>query len=591
MREIDPIQLHEDLQQRVQKYLMTALPISSRFPTLKAEAERKLSAKDTLVKGPYVEALPDFPKGESLKDFVDRGVLHQGFAKLARAEYERPLHQHQAQAIHTICEEGKNLLVATGTGSGKTECFLYPVLDALLRADIDGDAGVRALLIYPLNALANDQLYHRLLPVIAGTLKEFGLTVGRYTGQTEHDTERARASIEENRPLMESLGGEIPDNWKISRDQMLEEPPHILVTNYAMLEHLLLLPKNRRLFEGADLKFVVLDEIHSYAGAQATEVALLLRKLKARYCSKGKQPLFIGTSASLSQEREAAEKIAQFAGDLFGSKFPLPLTAVRKPHHLLSKCKNAEALDAKDWAKLHEILTSMRQGEEPEAGWTTNHWNEMVIDATADCLLDENKPLKPALCAHFAGDPNVQKVAKLLASEKYIPFRRLAAAVFPGIDESVAEEGLKGMISVGSFARENEFSYPLLPARYHFFVTGIEDATIRLAGESESSDRFADIRFARVFRDESTDQERFRLMTCRKCGEAFFEAFESGARIRGTKTPGNYSRRSVFWLKPKESEVHSEDEISEDEESLSDPQLNDCFVHLDDFRIVDRLDD
>ena len=195
MREIDPILLHEDLQQRVQKYLTTALPISNRFPSLQAEVERKLSLKDTLVKGPYVEALPDFPKGESLKDFVEQGVLHEGFAKLTSAEFERPLHRHQAAAIRNICAEGKNLLVATGTGSGKTECFLYPLLDSLLKAGIHGRPGVRALLIYPLNALANDQLYHRLLPLIAGALKEFGITVGRFTGQTEHDTARARDAI------------------------------------------------------------------------------------------------------------------------------------------------------------------------------------------------------------------------------------------------------------------------------------------------------------------------------------------------------------------------------------------------------------
>ena len=351
MQEIDPIQLHEDLQQRVQKYLMTALPISDRFPTLKAEVERKLSVKDTLVKGPYVEALPDFPKGQSLKDFVEKGVLHKGFSRLSESEYKRPLHQHQAEAIQRICKKGKNLLVATGTGSGKTECFLYPLFDALLKANIQGRPGVRALLIYPLNALANDQLYHRLLPVIAVALKEFGLTVGRYTGQTEHDTDRARVAIEKNGLLMESLGGIIPDNWKISRDQMIAEPPHILVTNYAMLEHLLLLPKNRRLFEGADLKFVVLDEIHTYAGAQATEVALLLRKLKARYCQGGKEPFYVGTSASLSQEPEAAAKISQFAGDLFGSHFPPPLTAVRKPHHLLSINQCSEPIEAENWAK------------------------------------------------------------------------------------------------------------------------------------------------------------------------------------------------------------------------------------------------
>ncbi|MFN9026998.1 MAG: DEAD/DEAH box helicase, partial [Akkermansiaceae bacterium] len=194
---------------------------------------------------------------------------------------------HQDDAIQKIVVENKNIVVATGTGSGKTECFMFPMLDTLLKANISSRPGVRAILVYPLNALANDQLYSRLVPVIAGQLAKHGLTIGRYTGQTSSRDSRDKIERDlldtPNSQMRELFGNKIPDNWLLSRDEMLTNPPHVLVTNYAMLEHLLLLPRNAALFANADIKFMVLDEVHVYSGAQATEVALLLRKLKNRY--------------------------------------------------------------------------------------------------------------------------------------------------------------------------------------------------------------------------------------------------------------------------------------------------------------------
>lgn len=298
MKEIDPIQLHEDLKARVRRYLLTSLPISDRFPQLRKQAESALAEPDKLVKGPFVEALPDFPKGKSLEDHVKAGLLHEGFSRLKPTEFTRPLHQHQDQAIETIVGKHHNVVVATGTGSGKTECFLYPIIDQLLKAKVKGKPGVRALLVYPLNALANDQLYHRLVPALVCRLQEFGITIGCYTGQTNPSWKRDKfVETYLQDPYFKGMFGDtIPPNWLLSRTEMLETPPHVLVTNYAMLEHLLLLPRNAALFQGSDLKFIVLDEIHSYSGAQATEVALLLRKLQSRYC-KGIKVNCIGTSA------------------------------------------------------------------------------------------------------------------------------------------------------------------------------------------------------------------------------------------------------------------------------------------------------
>ena len=187
----------------------------------------------------------------SLKGLVDDGIFSRRWSRFTNSGvYERPLHLHQEVAIL----RDDNCLVATGTGSGKTEGFLYPLVDDLLKEPDLDQPGVRAILVYPLNALANDQLL-RIAALLLRDLDDPGISLGRYTGavasnasrEDEANKLRAMSSFEEIFPGME----EIPQNWRLSRDDMRNRPPHILITNYAMLEHILLLPKNRPLFNDA----------------------------------------------------------------------------------------------------------------------------------------------------------------------------------------------------------------------------------------------------------------------------------------------------------------------------------------------------
>ena len=158
MKETNPIELVEDLKTVLQRYIATTLPISRRYPSLGA-AFRDILAEQTLVEGPYVEALPDFEKGLSLEALLKKngGFVHDALGCLPTAG--RKLHKHQQRAMERASRDGKSMLVATGTGSGKTETFLYPIADQLLSESDPGRPGVRALLVYPMNALANDQLY------------------------------------------------------------------------------------------------------------------------------------------------------------------------------------------------------------------------------------------------------------------------------------------------------------------------------------------------------------------------------------------------------------------------------------------------
>ena len=218
------------------------------------------------------------------------------------------------------------MVVATGTASGKTESFLYPILFELYRQHLTGELekpGVRAMILYPMNALANDQ--RGRLGEICRDLREasstFQPTFGQYIGQTPEnarDKYRNAAARAEDR-----LPGEL-----VFREEMRQSPPHILLTNYSMLEYLLIRPDDSPLFDagrGAHWQFIVLDEAHQYRGARGMEMGMLIRRLKQRLRDGGRQDPFrcIATSATItsSQGDEDKRAVAEFARELFGEPF------------------------------------------------------------------------------------------------------------------------------------------------------------------------------------------------------------------------------------------------------------------------------
>ncbi|MBF6455553.1 DEAD/DEAH box helicase [Nocardia cyriacigeorgica] len=213
--------------------------------------------KDGMFKGPYVRLrLPFAPArgnwGMHLdwlpKNFVPYGHQAKAFERLSTKFQQRP----------------QPTLVTTGTGSGKTESFLIPILDHVVRAKKQGVAGMKALIIYPMNALANDQ-EQRLAKLISTHPELTGVTAGLYTGEQSSG----------GRTLV-SAEGLITD-----RRLMHDSPPDILLTNYKMLDHLLLRPDRAAMWRQSaqSLQYVVLDEFHTYDGAQGTDVAMLLRRL------------------------------------------------------------------------------------------------------------------------------------------------------------------------------------------------------------------------------------------------------------------------------------------------------------------------
>jgi ATP-dependent helicase YprA (DUF1998 family) len=593
-REVDPIRLQDNLSERMRRYLLTSLPISERFPNIGRQAREYLSRKDVLVKGPYLEGIPDFPKGASLQDLVQEKVLHEGFSALNPKVYARPLHKHQENAIRAVVSDGSNIVVATGTGSGKTECFLYPLIHRLLELNVKGRPGIRAILVYPLNALANDQLYQRLAPILTGELAKYGITVGRYTGQTKASDGRKDIEVRlmENESIRKFFPNGIPANWLLSREEMLKTPPHVLVTNYAMLEHLLLLPHNRDLFKNADLQFLILDEIHTYSGTQATEVSMLLRKLRHTY-AEGRSIRCIGTSASLSDDPSELPKVQKFARRLFEADFIPPISAKRLKHHLLNQPPRDSAMSVQQWIAAHKIFDEIR--DQSNTKGALNQWNDRMIEANIDLLVEpETESLSYALCHGLAKEPAIQKLVDTIeVSKGTLLLSDAAEQVFHGdgrLEDKM--DAIRAMVTLAAYAREDENGYPLIPARYHIFAKGIEEATFELVSERESDEHAQALQFARNFKDSETGNPRYRLLTCRKCGELYFEGYtkEAGSILYPTREGDRYRKREVFWLKPKEDIVISDDE-KEFDDVLSERIGGEVYIHPKTGRVNEFMPD
>ena len=533
MTTLDPLQLRNRLRETIQRYVATAVPVSrTRAPRL-AQAIRESLADDnlSLVQGPYLESLPDFEKCGTVRALVAEGVLSQAWQALDQTGFERllerKLHSHQDQAIRRA-DKANNFIVATGTGSGKTECFLYPIIDRLLRSDDLSEPGVRAVIVYPLNALANDQLFFRIAPLLLRQLGDPGITFGRFTGQVRaHSTRKAEEErLLEHSALRSALGltpedwnAKISRSWLLSRQEMLESPPHILITNYAMLEHLLLLPRNAPLFRNSRLQFLVLDEIHTYAGSQAIEVAFLLRKLKLRLGLESGQVQAIGTSASLDIAR--VDELLEFASGLFGEPFDNPdgfITGTRQPHAALRRGTAARSVNADKWNKVGTMIAELRENEV----LSTDDWNEACFcHDLPEFDLPGGAAFGAGLADHLASISEVRTVAGEL--EKGLQeFESLAKLAFPRARGEERFRALHSLVSVAALARPDDSSFPILPARYHLAATGIEGGVVRLdASETEGWSDF----MPKKSHSDPSGIPYYRVLACRNCGEPYLEGW------------------------------------------------------------------
>ncbi len=305
------------------RYLTTSFHF--RDPQLRESFRTALEAEGTLVTEPVPEYGRYFRLGVEAPALAEAAFPGRAGALLP-ALHSGALYAHQEEAIRQSAFAQSNIAVASGTASGKTECFLYPILFSLYGEHLAGtlgDPGVRALVLYPMNALVNDQRERigALCGNLAADRSDFRFSFGQYIGQTP---ENIRDRRRHGRARAESaLPGET-----VFREDMRARPPHLLFTNYSMLEHLLLRPDDSPLFDAgraAHWRFLVLDEAHMYRGARGIEMAMLLRRLTNRLRRGGRSGSFrcVATSATIASthDADARASVARFASALFGEPF------------------------------------------------------------------------------------------------------------------------------------------------------------------------------------------------------------------------------------------------------------------------------
>ena len=246
---------------------------------------------------PLIQLNPSFESGGSIDDLVQEGILHPECLTIFRDRRSTPskalrLYRHQEEALRAAAT-GSNYVLTTGTGSGKSLAYIIPIVDYALKHP--EHKGIKAIIVYPLNALANSQLGELKRFINEGYPDKRGpVKFARYTGQ-ESDEEKL---------------------------EIIANPPDILLTNYVMLELIMTRPKERKLVQAASgLHYLVLDELHTYRGRQGADVALLVRRSREYFNAPRLQ--MVGTSATLAGPGTLAsqkEEVAEVASRLFGSE-------------------------------------------------------------------------------------------------------------------------------------------------------------------------------------------------------------------------------------------------------------------------------
>ena len=287
-----PSILAKQLEKGIGDYIETTFPMTN--APFKGSVQNLLGQKNAVTHEPYTAVRLPFRTADKMPSCFKS--IHPAYLPYV----------HQQKAFDRLTgDDGMSTLIATGTGSGKTECFLYPILEYCYRHR--AEQGIKALIIYPMNALASDQA-KRIAELIYGSDELRGnVSVGMYVGGGSHTAARGM-----------SPSGVITDH-----ETLLNRPPDILLTNYKMLDYLLVRPKDARLWadnKPETLKYIVVDEMHTFDGAQGTDLACLLRRLKRRLGIYDGTLCCIGTSATMGT-KDDSKAIRDYAADIFNEPF------------------------------------------------------------------------------------------------------------------------------------------------------------------------------------------------------------------------------------------------------------------------------
>jgi hypothetical protein len=428
---------------------------------------------------PLVQLNPNFVPGDTIEGLVDAGLLHEECRRIFRAEKTPQdigkamrLHKHQEDAIRAA-QRGESYVLTTGTGSGKSLAYFIPIVHDIVRRRSQGDpcTGISAIVIYPMNALCNSQLeeLQKFLTYGYGIGKE-PVTYARYTGQE---------STEE-------------------RQKLAESPPDILLTNYVMLELIMTrqdFPDPQVVAHAQGLRFLVLDELHTYRGRQGEDVAMLVRRVRERL---NLDLLCVGTSATMASEGTAADRttaVATIATRLFGAQV--------RPANVITETLERVTPDDAPMDGV-TLAAAVRAGLPAHPSYETlrqhpvTSWIEMRLGLEREDGTPQGKLVR------MSKPRTLRQAAAMLAEEA-------------GLEVSACETYLAQFLLLAYHTRSSSTGRSLLAFRLHQFIAGAGDiyGTLEPPG----------VRYLTVNGQQFKPGERgktlFTLCFCRECGQEY----------------------------------------------------------------------
>jgi len=463
------------------------------FTTIHADDIRSqveaLYAQGRFWPDPLIQINPSYKRGANIETLIAGGALAPRTAEIFRADgAPLSLYKHQEQAI-ALASQGESYVVTTGTGSGKSLCFFVPIVNAVL-AEKRGSASkrTRAIIIYPMNALANSQL-EELDKFVANVQGARPVTFARYTGQ-EDSEERRRVA---------------------------ENPPDILLTNFMMLELLMTRQDelDRKVIGNcAGLRFLVLDELHTYRGRQGADVALLVRRVRERLSPEKLQ--CIGTSATMASEGSARNKqevVAGIASKLFSTTVDPSHVIIEELERVTDKSRRAESVKSVLGAAIDAGLPSNISDEglrnHPLAIWTETRLGITTTDAN------------PAW--HRARPRTLDEAARELAAEA-------------GRDEEACRAALRTLLLVSSLPERDRTGDPSAAHRsffafkLHQFISGAGHAFATFEPPGKRSVTVE----GQQYLPGDPDKRLYPVHFCRECGHEYHPVrfvSDSGERV------------------------------------------------------------
>lgn len=465
--------LHEYVIDDYKKYIQSFFSIADE--RIRQFVEESLLKKNELWPDVLIQVNPSYQYGAMVEELVSQGKLHPLCAEFFRDKDRKKirLFRHQQEAIEKALA-WKHFVITSGTGSGKTLTYLIPMFNkiALEREPI---AKVKALIIYPMNALVNSQ--YQTLVSLANQFKErtgeeCPIRFEKYTGQEK---------------LEEKL-------------RIQNNPPHILLTNYVMAELMLIRPEEHNFVDKATsgLKFLVIDEIHSYRGRQGADVGLLVRRLRER-CGNPNL-LCIGTSATMvagraTSKKERQEAVAEFAEKLFGVRIE-PVNVVEET--LARTTRPSTEITPKVLKKaIEDLLPADKESylSNPLAVWIEETFG---IEIEADGNLRRKAPM------------SLKEGARKLSE-------------FTGIDEEICKKRLQELFLIGATIKTEE-GFPLLSFKLHQFFS--QGRTVYATLEP-ASQRVLNLEGTYYSPQGEANNILFPLEFCRICGQEYYAVIKN----------------------------------------------------------------